>query len=199
MKQKLTFIIVLVVAIVSIIYSLSGGLSPEQHAEEIAKHRDETDRFMKFSDESPFSQSDKKYEGLKYFEPNLKYRIKARFESSDDQKPFTLETNDGKQKQYLTYGTAYFELDNKKESLLILENVEEEELFLAFGDETSAISTYGAGRYLDVTHSGGNSILLEFNKAYNPFCAYVDDYTCPLPPRQNLLEVAILAGEKTYN
>jgi len=199
MKQKLIFGAVIIVAITSIIYSLSGGISPEQHAEEIAKHRDETDRFMKYSDESPFAPTDLKYVGLNYYEPNLKYRIKARFEMIEDQKPYTLETNDGKQKQYLTYGNANFTLDGKKEELLILENVEEEELFLAFGDETSAISTYGAGRYLDVTHSGGNSILLDFNKAYNPFCAYVDDYTCPLPPKSNLLDVAILAGEKSYN
>lgn len=198
MQKKILVAIVSVIAIVSIIYSLSGGQTQEQLEEEIAKHRDETDRFMRFSDESPFLDSEATYTGLNYYPADLKYKIKARFTPVEKQEVYTLQTNDDKEKQYLTYGTASFELEGIVNELFILENVEENELFLAFGDETSAIETYGAGRYLDVTHTGGNSIMLDFNKAYNPFCAYNPNYTCPLPPKQNLLEVAIKAGEKNY-
>jgi uncharacterized protein (DUF1684 family) len=73
-------------------------------------------------------------------------------------------------------------------------------LFLAFGDKTSALETYGAGRYLDVTKTpGSRTIKLDFNLAYNPYCAYDNTYSCPLPPAENLLEVAVKAGEKTYH
>lgn len=198
MQKKILIAVVSVVAIISIIYSLSGGQTQEQLEEEMAKHRDETDRFMRFSDESPFKDAEVEYKELNYYPADLKYKIKARFEPVGKQEIYTLQTNDGKEKQYLTYGTAKFELDEIKNELLILENVEENELFLAFGDATSAIETYGAGRYLDVTHTGGNSIILDFNKAYNPFCAYNTSYSCPLPPKQNLLEIAIKAGEKNF-
>jgi uncharacterized protein (DUF1684 family) len=73
-------------------------------------------------------------------------------------------------------------------------------LFLAFGDETSARETYGAGRYLDVQKvPGSKTITLDFNKAYNPYCAYNETFSCPLPPQENLLQVAIKAGEQTYH
>ena len=73
-------------------------------------------------------------------------------------------------------------------------------LFFAFGDETSAVETYGAGRYLDLEKVPGSStITLDFNKAYNPYCAYISNYSCPLPPAQNLLTIPIKAGEKTYH
>lgn len=198
MNKKLFYGAVLLTIIISIIYSFTGGQTQEEYAEELAKHRDETDRFMRFSDESPFEPDSIKYEGLNYFPPDINYKITARFIPAENPSIQTLSTNDGKKKQYLSYGTASFELNGQTHSLSILENVEEGELFLAFGDETSAITTYGAGRYLDVTHTGGNSIILDFNKAYNPYCAYNPNYTCPLPPRENLLTVAIEAGEKKY-
>ena len=74
------------------------------------------------------------------------------------------------------------------------------DLFLAFADETSAVDTYGAGRYLDVKKvPGSNTIVLDFNQAYNPYCAYVDKFSCPLPLPENLLKLAIRAGEKIYH
>jgi uncharacterized protein (DUF1684 family) len=73
-------------------------------------------------------------------------------------------------------------------------------LFLAFADKTSAAETYGAGRYLDVKKvPGAASVTLDFNEAYNPYCAYNDGYSCPFPPKENILEVAIQAGERTYH
>jgi uncharacterized protein (DUF1684 family) len=73
-------------------------------------------------------------------------------------------------------------------------------LFLAFGDGTSAEETYGAGRYLDIDKTqGSNTITLDFNKAYNPYCAYSEKFSCPLPPAENLLVIPIPAGEKSYH
>ena len=114
-----------------------------------------------------------------------------------------LGTSDGKEEHYLEYAYADFKLHGKAQRLLILELMDmgpnRGKLFLAFADETSANETYGAGRYLDVTRtSGSNTITLDFNKAYNPYCAYNDEFSCPFPPKENLLTVAIMAGEKNY-
>lgn len=189
------FIIILVI----IIYTLQGEESPEAYKQRVEKEREEQDSFMRNNDESPFKANDVKYEGLQYFEPDLKYKVTARFDPIEEKKIRKLATSDNLEQEYLEYGYATFTIDGKEQKLLILENVQEDVLFLAFGDATSAEETYGAGRYLDITHDGGNSILLDFNKAYNPYCAYSSEYSCPLPPRENLLEVAIRAGEKDYS
>ncbi len=152
---------------------------------------------MRYSEDSPFEGQ--AFDSLNYYPPDLTYRIVARFEAPENASIITLGTNDGKNEDYLTYGFAEFKLDGKSQRLRILENVEEEKLFIPFGDETSAEETYGAGRYLDIEHHGSRTIVLDFNRAYNPYCAYVDNFTCPLPPPENLLTVAIRAGEKTYH
>ena len=91
-----------------------------------------------------------------------------------------------------------FKIEGKPCSLLLLKALGfGNQYLLAFGDDTSGDTTYGGGRYLDVVVGKSNEIILDFNKAYNPYCAYFDDFTCPLPPTENLLEVAINAGEKS--
>lgn len=107
-------------------------------------------------------------------------------------------------RKHTEYAYAEFELDGIKNKLLILEIRDmgpyRGTLFLAFADKTSAVETYGAGRYLDVKKvPGATSVTLDFNEAYNPYCAYNDWYSCPFPPKENILEVAIQAGEKTYH
>ena len=97
-----------------------------------------------------------------------------------------------------------FELTGIKTRLLLLEVMAmgptRGSLFLAFADETSAKETYGAGRYIDIKKiPGASSMVLDFNNAYNPYCAYTDGYSCPFPPGKNILKVAIKAGEKSYH
>jgi len=121
-----------------------------------------------------------------------------------DRKVVILSTNDGRENRYLEYAWADFAINDVKCRLLILEVMEDGpekgSLFLAFADETSARETYGAGRYLDINKvPGSSSVLLDFNKAYNPYCAYSDNFSCPFPPKQNILGVPIRAGEKTYH
>jgi uncharacterized protein len=186
------------IIIIIIIYSFSGGQTSEEYIAQILEERIEKDLFMKNSDESPFHNSTKVIKPLDYYPPDIRYKINARFLDIENKAIVKLPTSDNSESEYLEYGVAEFTFADKSQRLLILENAEDESLFLAFGDETSADETYGAGRYLDVKHDGGNSILLDFNLAYNPYCAYVDNFSCPLPPRQNLLSVAIQAGEKTY-
>src|SRR5258706_16232832 len=115
-----------------------------------------------------------------------------------------LPTSDGKEKRYLEYAFVEFELNDVPSKLLILEIVDDGQyrgaLFLAFADSTSATETYGAGRYLDLKKTpGATSITLDFNEAYNPYCAYSDNFSCPFPPKENILKTAVRAGEKKYH
>jgi uncharacterized protein (DUF1684 family) len=197
--KKWIYMGALLVIVLSIMYNFIGGIDPESYREEVLEAREETDRFLRFSQESPFVSAGVSLDSLKYFKPDLQYRIAARFRPVEKREIITLATNDGKEEEYLSYGYAEFKLNGEPQSLLIMENIDEQKLFIPFGDATSAEETYGAGRYLDVEHGGSATITIDFNYAYNPYCAYVDNYTCPLPPRENLMNVPVRAGEKTYH
>lgn len=204
MKSKnIIILVVAVVLIVTLFYSFQGSQDVTAFQKEIEKERQDKDRFMRTSDESPFANDPETFEGLKFFPPDVKYRIIADLVPIAPKKAVILTTNDGLEQRYIEYAYAQFKLDGVANKLLILEIADgpsRGKLFLAFGDETSARETYGAGRYLDVPKTPGSStITLDFNLAYNPYCAYNDSFSCPLPPRENILGVAIRAGEKNYH
>jgi uncharacterized protein len=205
MKRKnIILLIALGVLAITIFYSFQGSQDDAAFQEEIKKEREEKDRFMRSSPESPFAKAPETYKGLNYFPPDIKYRVIASLRPVKDNKPVILTTNDGKEQRYFEYAYAEFKLDGVNNRLLILEIADmgpfRGKLFLAFGDKTSAVETYGAGRYLDVTKTpGSQTIKLDFNLAYNPYCAYDDSYTCPLPPSQNILDIPIRAGERVYH
>lgn len=205
MKAKNIIVVgVVVVVLISIFYSIQGSQDQTAYIQSIDKEREEKDRFMRENAESPFAGATADFKGLQYFPADIKYKVTASLEPVKDKKPVLLTTSDGKEQRYLEYAYASFELDGQPCKLLILEIIDmgpfRGKLFLAFGDNTSAGETYGAGRYLDVAKApGSNSLMLDFNKAYNPYCAYSEKFSCPLPPRENLLTVAIRAGEKTYH
>ena len=198
-------ILIAMVLVLGIIfyYSLSSGTSEEDYTALIQKERRGKDDLMKSSDESPLGDERNSFTGLKYYEPNPRYRIRASLSPIPNKKVVTLPTSAGEETRYLEYAWATFDLDEVENKLLLLEVMDvgpqRGKLFLAFADATSALETYGAGRYLDVKKiPAASSIELDFNKAYNPYCAYVDRYSCPIPPKENILRVAIRAGEKSY-
>jgi uncharacterized protein len=205
MKNKnIIYILVAIVLAISIFYAFQGSQDDTAYIKEIEKERSEKDRFMRTSAESPFAKAPETYKGLNYYPPDIRYRIMANLNPIEEKKTVVLTTNDGKEQRYIEYAYAEFKLDGVSNKLLILEIADmgpfRGKLFLAFGDETSAVETYGAGRYLDVTKTPGSStIKLDFNLAYNPYCAYNDSFTCPLPPRENILAIPIKAGEKSYH
>jgi uncharacterized protein len=202
MKSKNILLLILIVLVVIVVYSFSGQNS-EGYNEQIKKERSEKNSFMSSAGESPFSAAPKKFKGLQYFPIDIKYKVVADLTPIKDREVVILKTSDGKEDRYINYAYADFQLNGKKNKLLILEvatmGPSRGKLFLAFGDETSALETYGAGRYLDIEKvPGATTITLDFNKAYNPYCAYNESYTCPLPPAENLLSIPIKAGEKNY-
>jgi uncharacterized protein (DUF1684 family) len=204
---KTTFISVFVCIVAMggfVWYSISGNEEGvTSYVAEIEKERQEQQVFMKSDPNSPFVLEKKEFTSLKYFPVDSRYRIKADLEPIENKEVITLTTSDGLQQQYLQHAYALFEIDKQPCKLLILEVMQmgpqRGTLFLAFADATSAAETYGAGRYLSVKKvKGASTMEIDFNKAYNPYCAYVDNFSCPFPPRENMLKVAIRAGEKNY-
>lgn len=205
MKKSSVLILVFALAMVAaMIYTLpSGAPDATAYANAIEEERIEKDEFMRGGEGSPFASDSGSFQGLNYYPPSLKFKIAARLEPVPNKEIYALGTSDGGRKSYLPYAYAVFMWEGEEHRLLILEVMDpgpfRGTLFLAFADGTSSRETYGAGRYLDVKKvAGAASIELDFNKAYNPYCAYADDYSCPLPPKENILSMRIEAGEKSY-
>lgn len=205
MKRSLVVPGIIIIAIGAfVIYSLQGGPNDAEYITTIQKERRDKETYLKSGEGSPFVKDSLPFTGLQYFPIDPKYRIKAKLKNIDKKKVVLLSTSDGKEQNYLEYAFAEFSLDGKENRLLILELMEtgpnRGKLFLAFADETSGQETYGAGRYLDLKKvPAASTVILDFNLAYNPYCAYNDSYSCPFPPKENLLKVPILAGEKNYH
>jgi uncharacterized protein len=188
-------------------YSFTGGESPEEYALVIQRERDEKNLFMKNDEGSPFyigKDSVSNFTKLNYYPADLTYKVIANLVPIETKKMVVLATSDGVEKKYLEFAFAEFTLGDQKNKLLLLEVVDSGPyrgtLFLAFADATSGDETYGAGRYLDVKKvPGATTITLDFNKAYNPYCAYSDSFSCPFPPKENILSIPIKAGEKVYH
>ena len=202
MNYKLLYVIIIIgVVLVVVINTINKDKTEEKYILELTEHRRKKNIDFQTSEDSPFVDRLDEFTGLKYYPPTIDFNVQARFEKITNKKIRTLSTSDGKVKQYLEYGYVYFVLKDVECKLLILEMVGDGfdgSLFLAFGDLTSAEETYGAGRYLEVEHDGEEVIRLDFNYAYNPYCAYSEAFSCPFPPKENLLDVAIEAGEKNY-
>jgi uncharacterized protein (DUF1684 family) len=138
-----------------------------------------------------------RYHGLKYYAFDEHYRVPARFTADDGKHEFTVESSQGGPQQLPYAGKLSFELAGKPYTLdAFIDGDEPEALFVIFRDTTSGKETYGAGRYIYVERKSDTT--LDFNKAFNPLCAYGPLFFCPMPPKQNHLPVAIPAGEKPY-
>ncbi|WP_422860527.1 DUF1684 domain-containing protein [Flagellimonas sp. S174] len=147
----------------------------------------------------------KNFESLSFFEADTSYRIRARFERTPDAVPFLMPSTTDEKTIEVIYGVAHFELNGKQHQLEIYQTPElisqkgyEDYLFLPFLDDTNGDETYGGGRYIDLTIPKGDTILIDFNKAYNPYCVYNKKYSCPLVPRQNYLRTKVRAGVKDF-
>ncbi len=115
-----------------------------------------------------------------------------------------ISTSKGTSREFSRFGFFEFEVDGnivKLHTYKSLDRKEDNELFIPFKDKTNGLETYSAGRYLDleINPDDYDDCLIDFNYSYNPFCAYSEDYVCPLPPAENWLGVAIRAGEKKYH
>ena len=173
-----------------------------QFEKEVLSLRVDKDSFFRNDIDSPIPPGERSsFRGLKYFPPDEDYRISSKLERFDSPKPTMIATSTGTRQAYLRYGALAFKTEGRNLRLIAYKSAEDpyaRSLFVPFSDETSGRETYGSGRYLDLEEHGGDDYELDFNMAYNPYCAYSEEYTCPIPPVENKLPVKILAGEKNY-
>ncbi len=147
----------------------------------------------------------KDFKSLDFFTIDTSFSIKARFIRTPYETPFIMKTTTGSEPVYVKYGEAHFAFQEKEYMLNIYQNQGltsqpeyEDYLFLPFTDLTNGESSYAGGRYIDLKIPETNSIFIDFNTSYNPFCAYNDRYSCPIPPEENHLDFKVLAGVKKY-
>jgi uncharacterized protein (DUF1684 family) len=171
----------------------------------IRNDREAKDEYFRTNPRSPISSDEREsFDGLSYYPVDASYRFELSLEEHDERESVTVGTSTDGEREYLRWGVFRFETDGKEAALHAYKSdPNDERLWVPFRDATSGEETYGAGRYLDVepeTHrtADGNWIL-DFNEAYNPTCAYSEQYECPLPPTENWLDVPIEAGEKTFH
>jgi uncharacterized protein (DUF1684 family) len=172
-------------------------LPPTFYLDTIEANRVEKDRYFQSSPYSPIEDR-VDFTGLDYYPPDPAYRYTLPLKHADEPEPLTFQTSTGDEQTYYRFGTVEFEVDGEPAQLAIYKSTHHDELFLPFRDATSGQETYGAGRYLEPQELANGELLVDFNLAYNPFCAYSTNYSCPLPPFDNHLTVAIRAGEKNY-
>jgi uncharacterized protein (DUF1684 family) len=134
------------------------------------------------------------FTGLQYFDVDPALRFELEVEPFEERVAAELATSDGDIRAYQRYGRLRFEVDGQPAELTLFASPSG--FFLPFVDSLAGTETYGAGRYLDPEPLGGKRFLIDFNLAYNPWCAYNEHYSCPIPPAENRLKVPIRAGEK---
>ena len=156
------------------------------------------DRFFKSDPHSPLSASQKRaFTGLVYYTETPALRFDVTLERPKKRDLVHMQTSTGEIQEYSTLGTFTFEVDGQRASLTVYGS-DDGDAFVPFVDTTSGSETYGAGRYLDLEWLGGDRYHVDFNLAYNPWCAYSPQYSCPFPPPENRLQVPIRAGEKDF-
>ncbi|MDT3682405.1 MAG: DUF1684 domain-containing protein [Trueperaceae bacterium] len=166
----------------------------------LAEWRRQKDEFLARHPSSPiFGES--VFSGLSYYPEDPAARVVARVERTPLAARVTLPTSSGDTQQFQEYGVARFELDGQELALTLFAGVHEPEgprLFVPFTDATAGGETYGGGRYLDprVEAAEPDRLLLDFNYAYHPYCAYAEGYSCAMPPPSNRLPVPVRAGER---
>ncbi len=201
-SSHLLFILASLVVLAAVAYMFTAAESPEDYREKIETERERQFKYIRFNAESPLTEEQKRgLKSLKFYAIDPAYRVKARLLPIEIKKVREVPLTDGSTERYLEHSWAEFELGGKTNKVLLLQSLSESDMrnfFLAFADETSGKETYGGGRYLNVRQDGKNSITIDFNLAFNPYCAYNPDFACPLPPRENILEIAIPVGEKNY-
>ena len=161
--------------------------------------RAQKDDFFLHDWQSPLTPDQRQdFAGLKYYTENSALRLTVPIEEFPDKETVTMITSTGSAREYVKFGHFSFEVNGKIATLQVYQDPEGGYFFLPFVDATAPAETYGAGRYLDIEPIESGKFLIDFNYAYNPYCAYNDKWSCPIPPKENRLGVRIEAGEKKF-
>ena len=185
-----------------LMYFFSFAQTNEEIIQEIETYQTSENEKFSTAETTILTEKDfKNFEALEFYPINLKYRVIR----TPNEEPFLMPTTTDRLPEYVKYGEAHFEIEGKDLKLNLYKSTEpydepgyEDYLFLPFTDLTSGDGSYGGGRFLDARIPIGDTIVLDFNKAYNPYCAYNSRYSCPIPPKENDLLVRVEAGVKDF-
>ncbi|MFV5699266.1 DUF1684 domain-containing protein [Flavobacterium sp. ZT3R17] len=146
------------------------------------------------------------FKALDFYPANEKFFVIAKFVRTKKEKPFEMKTSTDRKPLYVKYGEVFFTLDGKELKLNVYRNIElskkasyKDYLFLPFSDLTSGNESYIGGKYIDLRIPKGDTIVIDFNTSYNPYCAYSHKYSCPKVPLENDLNIEIKAGVKKFH
>ena len=173
---------------------------------DLRTNREEKDEFFAEHPQSPIPPEHREaFSGLDYFDPDPDYRIEASVTVHDDPDPVPMETTAGNEVRYVRIVTFDFDLGGEAVELHGYKQRpedDEEAVFVPFRDKTTGQESYRGGRYLELHPENdladGDVVTLDFNLAYSPFCVFSDTFSCPLPPEENWLDVAVRAGERDW-
>jgi len=175
------------------------GTNSENYALTVEAKRKERIHFLFNSSGSPLAEN-KNYKHPGFFDADKKYRVTGKIDINPKTQIYAVPLSSGQAETYIRYGDIRFQLEGEEQTLTIFQHLDNRsDYIIPFGDATNGKSTYSAGRYIPVNYNGSEHIVLDFNLAENPYCAFNHNYTCPLPPKENLLSIAIPAGEKHSN
>jgi uncharacterized protein (DUF1684 family) len=205
-EKKVAFLILAIVLFLEGVALCGEEVDKEFLAKEkkyVMEWRKDRDEFFRTHQRSPLTPAEKKlFKGLNYYSFHPQYVFLGQIERyifhiNNPSYYATFLTNKGTNKRYIRYGKVQFKLDGKNYSIEVYKSILSDMLFVPFKDMTNGRETYGGGRYIDAEILPGYKMVLDFNMAYYPSCAYNDKFTCALPPRENMLEIEINAGERT--
>jgi uncharacterized protein len=208
--MKFNFKMVILLLLSSVI-PFGGWAQDTDYTQEIMAHRQKQEATFRTLGEGPLSAEQiAQFTGLQYFSIDPAFRVEARLIRFENPTFFFMATTTDRRPTYHKYGELHFHLKGKSLVLEVYKNPElsrrpgyEDYLFIPFTDLTNGHQTYEIGRYLEFREGQlygpeSDRVLLDFNLAYNPYCQYSPNYSCPIPPEANALPIKIEAGEKKY-
>ncbi len=201
------FLLIVVAALVSILSVSCNNYTPEEkeYIKMIEENREITDEWMKDDPNSPFNYKGKiSFNGLNYFDVDPSFVFKSKITAYDDQKYIPIFGTKGEERSALRFGYLSFNKDSKDYRLNLYANVGQDSSVyysIWFTDRTTNNESYGVGRYLsfELNPNKDHIYSIDFNLAFNPYCAYSADYSCAIPSQEDFLDLKITAGEKIYH
>ncbi|MBA3016338.1 MAG: DUF1684 domain-containing protein [Proteobacteria bacterium] len=199
-------LIIWFIALLSLTSCTSGPNRVEtlKHKKAIMESRQDKDRFFKTSPDSPLlNEQQWQFKELSYYPVDITYRVTAHYQRLVEPREFRIQTSTGHERVYVAIAQLDCTVSGKATTLFAYQEKGQDPranniLFIPFMDRTNGLETYPGGRYLEVGEPTGDSVVLDFNLAYNPYCAYNYNFSCPIPPPENHINLEIKAGEKLF-
>ena len=193
--------------LISVCFSLTSVAQDQVGDTAVIAFQKQINAEFKDPEKSPLPENERKsFTSLVFFEADPKFRVEAEILKTPNEIPFEMPTTTERRPVYVKYAEVYFELQGREYKLNVYQSRDlsrkeeyKDYLFLPFTDLTNGETSYSCGRYLDMKIPEGKNIILDFNKAYNPYCAYSGKYSCPIVPEENHLDLKVNAGVMAYN